>query len=108
MDLVKEIAARGHEVGHHGYMHEPPASMSAEEEEEILEKGMDILGSITGQPPRIECRLAQQLRRVTMSGIWPGDTQCVAMLTFDVDGVSSWLRRDPNFANLPSRFADGA
>ena len=37
-----------------------------------------------------------------MSGIWPGDTQCVAMLTFDVDGVSSWIRRDPNFAQLPS------
>lgn len=37
-----------------------------------------------------------------MSGIWPGDTQCVAMLTFDVDGVSSWIRRNPDFANLPS------
>ena len=37
-----------------------------------------------------------------MSGIWPGDTQCVAMLTFDVDGVSSWLWRDPNFAKFPS------
>jgi len=52
VDLVKEIVARGHEVGHHGYMHEPPASMSAEEEEEVLEKGIDILSSITGQPPR--------------------------------------------------------
>ncbi len=51
-DLVREIAARGHEVGHHGYMHESPASMSAEEEEEVLEKGVDILKSITGQPPR--------------------------------------------------------
>ena len=37
-----------------------------------------------------------------MSGIWPGATQCVAMLTFDVDGVSSWLRRNPDFAQLPS------
>ena len=28
-----------------------------------------------------------------MSGIWPGETQCVAMLGFDVDGVSSltWM-----------------
>ena len=37
-----------------------------------------------------------------MSGIWPGDIQCVVMLGFDVDGVSSWLHRDPNFAQLPS------
>ena len=26
-----------------------------------------------------------------MAGIWPGNIQCVAMLGFDVDGVSSWL-----------------
>ncbi len=37
-----------------------------------------------------------------MSGIWPGDTQCVVMLGFDVDGVSSWLNRNPDFKDLPS------
>ena len=37
-----------------------------------------------------------------MTGIWPGDTRCVAMLSFDVAGVSSWLRRNPDFARLPS------
>ena len=52
VDLVQEIARRGHEVGHHGYMHEAPASMSPEEEEEVLEKGIDILTGITGQPPK--------------------------------------------------------
>ena len=51
VDLVKEIAQRGHEVGHHGYMHEPPASLSADKEVEVLEKGSAILGDITGQAP---------------------------------------------------------
>ena len=37
-----------------------------------------------------------------MSGIWPDDIQCVALITFDVDGVSSWLRRNADFANYPS------
>ena len=37
-----------------------------------------------------------------MSGIWPGDTQCVVMLGFDIDGVSSAINRDPSSANLPS------
>ena len=37
-----------------------------------------------------------------MSGIWPGETKCVAMLTFDLDGVSSWLRRDATYSNFPS------
>ena len=52
VDLVKEIVRRGHEVGHHGYMHEPPASMTAEEEEETLQRGINILNDITGAPPR--------------------------------------------------------
>lgn len=50
--LVEEIVRRGHEVAHHGYMHEPPASMSADEEEEVIQKGIDILTRLTGQAPR--------------------------------------------------------
>ena len=51
VDLVKEIVRRGHEVGHHGYMHEPPSSLSAEEEKQVLDKGIEILQGITGQAP---------------------------------------------------------
>ena len=51
-DLVREMARRGHELGHHGYLHEAPASMAPEEEEQVLKKGMDILTEITGSPPR--------------------------------------------------------
>ena len=49
--LVKEIADRGHEVAHHGYMHEPPSTLSREQEDEVLRRGIDILGGITGQQP---------------------------------------------------------
>ena len=52
MDLVKEIARRGHEVAHHGYMHEPPATLSPEEEKQVLEKGIEILQGITGEAPK--------------------------------------------------------
>ena len=37
-----------------------------------------------------------------MSGIWSGDTRCVVMLGFDVDGVSSALNSNPDTAKLPS------
>ena len=37
-----------------------------------------------------------------MTGIWPGDTRCVVMLGFDIDGVSSAINRDPASAHLPS------
>ena len=50
--LVEDMVWRGHEVGHHGYMHEAPASMSAAEEEEVLEQGIAILRGITGEAPR--------------------------------------------------------
>ncbi len=47
--LVADIANRGHEVGHHGYMHEAPATLSPEKELEVLDHGSGILERITGQ-----------------------------------------------------------
>lgn len=51
-DLLGEIVARGHEVGHHGYLHERPDFVQPDEEERILIRGKEILESITGQTPR--------------------------------------------------------
>ena len=50
-ELVEDIAMRGHEVAHHGYMHEPPATLSPEQEAEVLDRGSDILERITGHAP---------------------------------------------------------
>ena len=49
--LVGEIAGRGHEIAHHGYMHEPPATLSRAQEEEVLDKGIAIIERITGRKP---------------------------------------------------------
>jgi peptidoglycan/xylan/chitin deacetylase (PgdA/CDA1 family) len=48
---VEQIAAAGHEVAHHGYLHEPPASLNREQEAEVLDRGSDILERLTGQRP---------------------------------------------------------
>ena len=48
---VEQIAAAGHEIGHHGYLHEPPATLSAEEEAEVLDRGSEILRGIVGEAP---------------------------------------------------------
>ena len=50
-DLVRDIHARGHEVAHHGYMHEPPATLTRAEEAEVLDSGMEILAGLTGETP---------------------------------------------------------
>lgn len=51
-EMVKELVRRGHEVGHHGYMHEPLGGMSVEKETEILEKGIAILERLTNEKPK--------------------------------------------------------
>ena len=50
--LVRDIRARGHEVAHHGYMHEPPATLSRAEEADVLDRGIDILERLAGERPR--------------------------------------------------------
>ena len=49
---TKAIAAAGHEIGHHGYLHEPPPGLTLAEEREMLERGFDALDRQTGQRPR--------------------------------------------------------
>jgi peptidoglycan/xylan/chitin deacetylase (PgdA/CDA1 family) len=51
-DVVQEIHRRGHDVGHHGYMHERPDTLNDEQEEKVLLKGLEILENTTGQRPR--------------------------------------------------------
>ncbi len=50
--LMERILAEGHEIGHHGYMHEYTDSLPREEEERILVKGIEIIKKLTGAPPK--------------------------------------------------------
>ncbi|HJO83863.1 MAG TPA: polysaccharide deacetylase [SAR202 cluster bacterium] len=51
-DTVRRMVSDGHEVGHHGYMHEPPATLDPGQEQAVLDKGIEILEGITGERPR--------------------------------------------------------
>jgi peptidoglycan/xylan/chitin deacetylase (PgdA/CDA1 family) len=51
-DLVLDVRERGHEIAHHGYMHEPPATLSKEQEEAVLDRGSAVIERITGDRPR--------------------------------------------------------
>jgi peptidoglycan-N-acetylglucosamine deacetylase len=49
---IDDILRRGHDVEHHGYLHESPRTFkTSEEEEEALLKGMETLERITGRRP---------------------------------------------------------
>lgn len=51
-DVVRAIVHAGHEVGHHGYLHENPISLgSREAERAVLERGLDALNRAAGIRP---------------------------------------------------------
>ena len=50
-DVAREIVARGHDLGHHGFMHERPDGLSDESEERVLQAGIEVIENITGGRP---------------------------------------------------------
>lgn len=44
--VVRDIAAAGHEIGHHGYLHEQPTAVTAEEEIDSLDRGLAALEEV--------------------------------------------------------------
>ncbi|MFO1351390.1 MAG: polysaccharide deacetylase [Gammaproteobacteria bacterium] len=51
-DICRRIAEHGHEIGHHGWTHVPPASLSREQEEQGLLRGNDAILRLCGKPAR--------------------------------------------------------
>lgn len=49
--VVREIVAAGHEIGHHGYLHEQPSAQCREDQVSALERGLDVLADIAGVRP---------------------------------------------------------
>jgi peptidoglycan/xylan/chitin deacetylase (PgdA/CDA1 family) len=52
-EICQRIYAAGHEIGHHGYLHEPPATLGSRAEEEVvLVQGNEAIRRLTGAPAR--------------------------------------------------------
>lgn len=51
-DQCKAIVAAGHEVGLHGYLHEPVSALSPQQERDVFHRAYDIVGNLMGQPPK--------------------------------------------------------
>lgn len=48
---MKAVADAGHEIGIHGYSHENPIAMTPEQEEQVLDKCIDLITKLSGQRP---------------------------------------------------------
>lgn len=51
-DQIRQIIAEGHEIGHHGYLHEPLSGLSETEERECIERGLTALEEVLGVTPK--------------------------------------------------------
>lgn len=49
---VELILKDGHEIAHHGYLHEHPNEQTREDEHYWLQKGIEVIESFTGKRPR--------------------------------------------------------
>ena len=50
-DIISSIVEHGHEIAHHGYLHEAMRGKTEQQEADILDRGLDVLESVTGSRP---------------------------------------------------------
>jgi peptidoglycan-N-acetylglucosamine deacetylase len=50
-DVCRRALAEGHELGHHGYLHKDPTTLSETEERRELERGFTAFGDVLGVVP---------------------------------------------------------
>ena len=51
-DSVASLLADGHEIGHHGWVHELLSPLSEDEERSVFERGLEAIDSVLGTRPR--------------------------------------------------------
>ncbi len=50
-DVVRAIVDAGHEIAHHGYLHEPMFGLTEDQEATILDRGLEALDAVAGVRP---------------------------------------------------------
>ncbi|MBV5246466.1 polysaccharide deacetylase [Mycolicibacterium sp. PAM1] len=50
-EAVRSIVGAGHEIAHHGYLHEQPTALTLEEEIDALDRGLAALADVAGVRP---------------------------------------------------------
>ena len=46
---IGEVVAAGHEIGMHGYSHENPIAMTARQEEDVMDRSIELITEISGK-----------------------------------------------------------
>jgi len=68
-EAIAELAAGRHEIGHHGHAHRRPDTMSAQEQRDDLEAGIDVLTEVCGSRPMGYRAPGWELTPATLDGL---------------------------------------
>jgi len=50
-DQIRAVVDAGHEIGMHGYSHENPIAMTAKQEEDVMDKSIELITRLCGKGP---------------------------------------------------------
>lgn len=50
-EQIEAVVAAGHEIGMHGYSHENPIAMTAKQEEDVMDKSIELITKLCGKGP---------------------------------------------------------
>lgn len=50
-EAIRSVVAAGHEIAHHGYLHEQPTQLTLEQEIDVIDRGLAALAEVAGVRP---------------------------------------------------------
>ncbi|MDH3667812.1 MAG: polysaccharide deacetylase [Paracoccaceae bacterium] len=80
---VETVLNGGHEIGHHGYLHEEPNTMDRDAERAWMERSTEVIERMTGERPRGYRAPAYQFSRDTLDLLVEGEFAYDASLMGD-------------------------
>lgn len=99
-DDVKEIAARGHDIGNHSATHPHMAQLSAEEQQQEIEDCNKAVGNLTGSAPTLFRAPYGEYDNKLVSGLKERGMYCVQ---WNIDSLD-W--KDPSPEEMVSRIKE--
>lgn len=110
--VVREIVAAGHELGHHGWVHENPADFDLDGERRIVERALTALDEVAGVRPKgyrsPACDLSENTIDVLLEYGFDYDSSCSAtdFEPYFLRQGDRWTVDEPYVFGTPSKLLE--
>jgi peptidoglycan/xylan/chitin deacetylase (PgdA/CDA1 family) len=96
--IMHAVHAKGHEIAHHGWIHEHTTNLSRDEEEAVLVRGIEALQAITGERPQGYRSPSWELSKNTLGLLHQHGFQYSTNL---MSHFIPWVHHDSGIVELP-------